>query len=70
MIFNATGDPPSDAIWIAEAQQHARAYQALMKSPPDQAILASWTTHPTHILPETTPTTLTYLIDWYVSMVH
>jgi hypothetical protein len=65
MIFNAAGNPPSDTLWINEAQQHVKAYQALMKSPPDQAIFTSWTTHPTHILPETAPMTLTYLVDWY-----
>jgi hypothetical protein len=69
MIFNAAGDPPSDALWIAQAQQHAAAYQALMRAPPDLAVFTSWTTHPTHILPETAPT-LTYLIDWYAAQRH
>ena len=67
MIFNAAGDPPSDSIWIAQAQQHVRAYEALMHGPPDLAVFASWTTHPTRILPETAAPTLTYLINWYAS---
>ena len=32
---------------------------------PAQPIFASWRSYPTHVLPETDPDALTYLVDYY-----
>jgi hypothetical protein len=41
-----------------------------MDSQPDQVSIKSWLPHPSHVLPETSPTAHTYLIDWYFDRSH
>lgn len=66
VIFNAPGPGASDEAWVANALHNIDAYYGALGSPPDQAVFASWTKHPTHILPETSPGALTYVLRQYV----
>jgi hypothetical protein len=70
VMFTTTGQKVgSDVAWIATAQQNIRNFQSLGVHP-DQVIFTSWDPYPSHVLPETSPTTLTYLIDWYAGTQH
>lgn len=66
VIFNAPGPGTSDEAWVANAVRDIDAYYGAMHSGPDQAVFASWTIHPSHILPETSPGALTYVLRQYV----
>ena len=55
----------SDAQWIGEAVSHMEAFEGMYGILPDQAIFASWSQFPVYTMPETAPTTLTWLIDHY-----
>jgi hypothetical protein len=66
IMFTGDGVPvATDEGWIAIAQQRVRDYETVIKDKPDQVIFTSWNPHPSRDLPETTPNTLAYLIDWY-----
>jgi hypothetical protein len=67
-MFTADAAPaPTDEDWIATTQQRVREYASAIKIAPDQVIFTSWNPRPTHDLPETTPNTLAYLVNWYVN---
>ena len=65
VIFNASEPQSSDEAWISAAVHNIQTYDAAVRALPEQAIFASWTPHPSHLLPETSPGTLTYLINHY-----
>ncbi len=69
MIYNGNGSASSDAIWIWEAQQHINAIEASGVRP-DQVIFRTWAASPAQTIPETTPTTLTSLIDYFFQNYH
>ena len=48
--INAPGPGASDEVWVANAVHNIDAYHDAVGSAPDQAVLAIWTKHPTHIL--------------------
>jgi hypothetical protein len=58
--------PTSSAQWISQAVQHMDAAEGMLGIIPEQAIFASWSTFPLTDLPETSPTTLTWLIHHYL----
>jgi hypothetical protein len=45
---------------------NANAFEAAVK--PDAVVIQSWAAYPKHVLPETDPTTMTGLINQYLSM--
>jgi hypothetical protein len=55
----------SDTQWINEAVQHMETAEGALGIIPDQAIFSSWSTHPVSTMPETSPTTMTWLINRY-----
>jgi len=59
------GEGNSDSEWVARAEQFASDYENRGSTLPDQRIFQSWVLYPTHVLPETDPTTFTYAIDRY-----
>jgi hypothetical protein len=63
-IYNGIG-ATSDAAWITAAEEHATDFEARTGLQPQQAIFQSWEPYPKHLLPETDPTSFTYLIDRY-----
>jgi hypothetical protein len=66
VIFNAPGPGASDEAWVANAVHNIDAIHGALGTAPRQAVFASWTKHPTHILPETAPGALTYVLRQYV----
>ena len=67
IIWNGQPRDETDAAWVQDAESHARLLEGKYGLHPDQVIFQSWMVHPTHVLPETDPSTLTSLIDWYLS---
>jgi hypothetical protein len=67
IIYNGNGKDPSDSAWVQSARDHVFLMERNYGLHPDQAIFQSWDAHPAHALPETSPDTLTSLIDFYVA---
>ena len=65
MIYNGWATDLSDAQWMAGAENHYVEWEAQGGAIPSQVIFQSWYPYPQHVLPETDPTALTYLIDSY-----
>jgi hypothetical protein len=66
IIYNGNSDAASDAAWVQSARNHVLLMEHDYGLHPDQAVFQSWVPHPTHTLPETSPDTLTSLVDFYV----
>jgi hypothetical protein len=67
VIYNGNPNDPSDAAWVQAASDHVTLMERDYGLHPDQAIFQSWHLHPTHAMPETSPDTLTSLVDFYVA---
>jgi hypothetical protein len=65
VMLTASGNEASDEKWISAAKLHVQEFEDFMHMHPDQAIVVSWTLHPSRILPETSPGALSYLARWY-----
>ena len=63
---NAPDANGSDARAIAGTIAIFKEYESGGRSPPDVAAIQWWTKYPSHVLPETDPTSGTYLINQYV----
>jgi hypothetical protein len=66
IIYNGNPGDASDAGWVASARAHIDLVEHTYGFHPDQAVFQSWHKYPTHTLPETSPETLTGLIDFYI----
>jgi hypothetical protein len=66
MIYNASGQDNTDAVWIAHAIDHFKEFESGPWPKPAAAVIQYWTANPTHALPEDNPLTSTGLIDRYV----
>jgi hypothetical protein len=66
VIFNAPGPGASDEAWVANAIRNIDAVSNALDGDPDQAVIQSWTKHPSHILPETSDGSLTAVLRQYV----
>lgn len=64
MIYNGNIDASSDAEWLEQAEDHMAMYESL-GGKPDHIIFQSWHMYPKHLLPESDPTSFTYLINRY-----
>ena len=65
VIFNSRGDVSSDQEWLESAKHNINEYRASSLKAPDQIIIQSWKSYPTHVLPETNQFTLTHLVNYY-----
>jgi hypothetical protein len=65
VIYNGSDHDKSDEEWTSRALANANAFEAAVK--PDVVVIQSWATYPKHVLPETDPTTMTGLINQYLS---
>ena len=65
LYFNGMPFARSDREWIDSAESHFDAVEGQMGILPDQAIFATWAPYPAHNMPETSPTTQTWLINRY-----
>ena len=64
MIYNGRLSDLTDADWIADAISFFVDYE-LHSVPPAQVIFQSWNNQPKQVLPETDPSSFTYVIDSY-----
>jgi hypothetical protein len=67
VIYNASGVEGSDETWIAAAQANFRAFEGSIAPAPSVVMIQSWNPHPTRLLPDDDPLTLTGLINSYVT---
>lgn len=67
MIYNGSAHDTSDAAWMLRAQQGFMTFETGEYPRPDVAIFMSWMHYPTHVLPETSTSAMTNLIDAYVA---
>jgi hypothetical protein len=65
MIYNGWTTDLSDAQWMSDAENHYAEWEAQGGTIPSHVIFQSWYPYPKHVLPESDPTALTYLIDSY-----
>jgi hypothetical protein len=65
IIYNGNPDDQSDQAWTRHAEQRFAAIEADPALTPDHAVLQTWMSHPVHMLPETQPGTMTWLVNRY-----
>lgn len=65
IIYNGRAIDSSDLQWASDTQTHYEALEAYVGLP-DQAVFQSWDNHPTHVMPETEPDTMTGILRTYV----
>lgn len=65
IIYGGNHTDPTDAIWLANAGERVRRYELDAGAHPDHVLFQSWHDKPDHLLPETTESTFTHLIDQY-----
>jgi hypothetical protein len=66
VIYNGNGESTSDAEWVTSDIAHFTEVESRLGIIPDQLLVVSWSGHPTHILPITSPTSLTHPILAYL----
>jgi len=65
VILNSRGDVQSDQDWLNSATKNIHEYRAGSLREPDQIIVQSWKPYPTHVLPESSPLTLSHMVNYY-----
>jgi hypothetical protein len=68
IIFDGDPHEQNGVEWDRRAEERMIAVGADPALMPDQAIIQSWHRHPSRMLPETQPGTLTYLVMRYVAV--
>jgi hypothetical protein len=63
IIYDASALKKDDASWVQDARDHIVSLED-KGIEPDQAIIQSWMPNPTHAMPETSPDTLTSLVNF------
>ena len=70
IIYNGMPNDRTDKEWIDSAKSHIELFEQEYRLRPQQAIIQSWTTRPTHALPDTDPESLTGLALYYARRPH
>lgn len=65
VIFNAAGGNITDAQWMERAKVNIQRYNGSLCPDPDHVVIQNWMTVPAYILPETSPTAYSYLVNYY-----
>jgi len=65
VIYDGTQSDTSDKSWILDAKQHIRLIEDKNGIHPDHVVIQSWQAYPQHVLPESSPTSLTGLVNFY-----
>jgi hypothetical protein len=65
VIFDGTPQDQTDEDWIRTAESNISAWESTIRDTPEHVMIQSWHRHPQKLLPESSPTTLPYLVDWY-----
>ena len=66
IYYRGDENAASATEWIATAEQRFVAYEVIAGGRPDRAIFQSWHPQPDHVLPETDPSAMTYLVNRYL----
>ena len=66
IIYNGTSRDLTDDAWMNHAVSNIETLEGRIGIVPEQAIFASWNSSPSQNLPETLPTSATWLIDRYL----
>jgi hypothetical protein len=66
IICNGEDLAQSDKEWSLQALEHVRAYRGDYYSAPDTIVFQSWVGHPSRVLPETDPLSLTGIVKCYL----
>lgn len=66
IIHDGTPLDTTDVAWVDDAKKHVRELERFHGLRPDQELFQTWMPNPSRALPESDPTTLTSLVDWYV----
>jgi hypothetical protein len=67
IIYNGDHSDQTDLAWTHHAEQRFAAIEADPALAPEQAVLQTWMPQPAHMLPETQPGTMTWLVNRYVA---
>jgi hypothetical protein len=67
MIYDGDATDHSGVEWTTHAEERFTQVESDSSMIPQRAILQSWTLQPSHMLPETEPGTMTYLVNRYLS---
>jgi len=67
VIYDGTPDDRSDAAWVSDAEAHVHLLEDKDHLHPGQAVIFSWMDYPQHALPESSPGSLTGLVDFYAA---
>ncbi len=65
VIYDGTSSDMSDESWIQDAEKHIYLIEDKHGLHPDQAVIQSWQAYPEHVLPESSPGSLTGLVNFY-----
>jgi hypothetical protein len=66
IYYRGDENAASAAEWIATAEQRFVEYEVIAGGQPDRVIFQSWHPQPDHVLPETDPSAMTYLVNRYL----
>jgi hypothetical protein len=58
--------PNTDASWIASAKANVEEWRTVIPQRPAQVSIQTWSPNPVHIVPESSPDTMTGFLKWYV----
>jgi hypothetical protein len=67
IIYNGVRDDTDSYAWMNNARDHVRILEDRFGLHPDQAVIQSWMSYPTHTMPESSDEALTNLVLFYVS---
>jgi hypothetical protein len=65
IIYNGTPSDASDESWTQDAREHIHIIEDKNGLHPDHVLIESWTEYPKHALPDSSPSTLTGLVNFY-----
>jgi hypothetical protein len=65
IIYNGNPGDPTDQDWTKAAEDHFDEVEGRLGIIPDHATLQTWMVHPSHMLPEDSPGTMTNLVGRY-----
>jgi hypothetical protein len=66
-IYNGNDTAKSDQEWISQAIDNFKAFEASVAPQPAAVAIQTWVGHPTLLLPDTDPLTLSGLVNQYVA---
>jgi hypothetical protein len=69
VIYDGTPTDTSDESWILDAKEHIHVIEDKHGLHPDQVLIQSWQAYPQHVLPESSPGSLTGLVNFYARRV-